>query len=227
MLACKHVIGILIAYRVYSGQVDRAASGHASHYLDVGHIGWWKYRQHGVPCYQKSRMVAQGFHEDDTGGDKATQVVSQTFVHVLIDNSVKNGIILRRTDIDTTCYKRGARMEGDNPRVRCEGFGVQRETSQPSLDTEGSVLRHCKTSSPPRLAGHNNVCNLTDRGVLLICCVASVMSRRRSRGKYLHDGGRVWDGGRKVRATKLKCIVTLYTSFDAGHVCQDVAGKKR
>ena len=75
----------------------------------------WKYNQDGKPCRQKSRVVVQGFHEADTGADKAATVASQESVHLLIDNAANNGLILRQVDVKTAFLQ--ARMERDDPDV--------------------------------------------------------------------------------------------------------------
>ena len=71
--------------------------------------------QPGKPCRQKSRVVVQGFHEADTGADKAAPVASEESVHLLIANAANNGPILRQVDINTAFLK--ARMECDDPDV--------------------------------------------------------------------------------------------------------------
>ena len=74
-----------------------------------------KYKQFGKPCRQKSRVVVQGFHQADTGADKWAPVVSQEFVHLLIANAAKNGLILRQVDIKTAFLQ--ARIERDDPDI--------------------------------------------------------------------------------------------------------------
>ena len=55
----------------------------------------WKYNQEGVAFRQKTRLVVQGFHEADTGADKAAPVASLESVHLLIAHAVKYGFILK------------------------------------------------------------------------------------------------------------------------------------
>ena len=75
----------------------------------------WKYNQDGMSCRQKSRVVVQGFHEADTGADKAAPVASQESVHLLIANAANKGLMLRQVDIKTAFLQ--ARMERDDPDV--------------------------------------------------------------------------------------------------------------
>ena len=75
----------------------------------------WKYNQDGKPCRQKSRVVVQGFHEADTGADKAAPVAFQESVHLLIANAATNGPTLGQVDIKTAFLR--ARMERDDPDV--------------------------------------------------------------------------------------------------------------
>ena len=49
----------------------------------------WKYDQDGMPCRHKLRMVVQGFHEADTGADKAAPVASHQSVHLLTAMAAK------------------------------------------------------------------------------------------------------------------------------------------
>ena len=67
------------------------------------------------PCRQKSRVVVQGFHEADTGADKAAPVAFQESVHLLIANAATNGPTLGQVDIKTAFLR--ARMERDDPDV--------------------------------------------------------------------------------------------------------------
>ena len=57
----------------------------------------------------------QGFHEADTGADKAAPVASQESGHLLIANATTNGLILREVDMKTTFLQ--ARMERDDTDV--------------------------------------------------------------------------------------------------------------
>ena len=75
----------------------------------------WKYNQDGTPYRQKSRVVVQGFHEDDTGAYKEATEASQESVHLLIANAAIDGLILRQVDIKTAFLQ--ARMERDDPDV--------------------------------------------------------------------------------------------------------------
>ena len=61
----------------------------------------WKYNQDGVAFRQKSRVVVQGFHEADTGADKAAPVASQEPVHMLVGHAAKHGLLLRQADFRT------------------------------------------------------------------------------------------------------------------------------
>ena len=61
----------------------------------------WKYNQDGVAFRQKTRMVVQGFHEADTGEDKAAPVASLESVHLLIAHVAKYSFILKQVDIKT------------------------------------------------------------------------------------------------------------------------------
>ena len=72
----------------------------------------WKYNQDGKSCRQKSRVVAQGFHEAETGADKAAPIASQESVNLLIANAPNNGLILRQVEIKTAFLQ--ARMERDD-----------------------------------------------------------------------------------------------------------------
>ncbi|CAB1110066.1 unnamed protein product [Ectocarpus sp. CCAP 1310/34] len=49
----------------------------------------------------KSRVVVQGFHQADTGEDKAAPVASMESVHLLIAIAAKNGFGLKQADIKT------------------------------------------------------------------------------------------------------------------------------
>ena len=62
----------------------------------------WKYNQDGVAFRQKSRVVVQGFHEADTGADKAAPVASQESVHLLVAHAAKHGLLLRQAYIRTS-----------------------------------------------------------------------------------------------------------------------------
>ncbi|CAB1108204.1 unnamed protein product [Ectocarpus sp. CCAP 1310/34] len=61
----------------------------------------WKYNQDGVPIRRKSRVAVQGFHEADTGADKAAPVASMEPVHLVIAMAAHQGLVLKQADIKT------------------------------------------------------------------------------------------------------------------------------
>ena len=69
-------------------------------------------------------MVVQGFHEADTGADKAAPVTSHESVHLLVANAAINGLILRQVDIKTTFSQ--ARTERGDPDDICVRDSSQR-----------------------------------------------------------------------------------------------------
>ena len=71
----------------------------------------WKYNQGGVACRQKARVLVQGFHEADTGDDKAAPVAYQGSIRILIANAAKRDLILRKVDSKTAFLQ--ARMGRD------------------------------------------------------------------------------------------------------------------
>ena len=75
----------------------------------------WNYNQEQSPCRQRSRVAVQGFHEDDTGADKAAPVASQESAHLLNANVPNNRLILRQVKRKTAFLQ--ARMERDDPDV--------------------------------------------------------------------------------------------------------------
>ena len=60
----------------------------------------WKHNQDGIPVRPKSPVVLQGFHEADTGADKAAPVVSMESVHLIVI-AAQHGLVLRQADIKT------------------------------------------------------------------------------------------------------------------------------
>ena len=54
-----------------------------------------------VPVRPKSRVVVQGFHEADTGADKAAPVASVESVHLVVSNAAGFGQALRQADMKT------------------------------------------------------------------------------------------------------------------------------
>lgn len=61
----------------------------------------WKYNQDAEPIRPKSRIVVQGFHEADTGADKAAPVASMESVHLVVATAANNGYVLKQADIKT------------------------------------------------------------------------------------------------------------------------------
>ncbi|CAB1099484.1 unnamed protein product [Ectocarpus sp. CCAP 1310/34] len=61
----------------------------------------WKYNQEHVPVRPKSRVVVQGFHEADTGADKAAPVASMESVHLVVSHAAGFGQALRQADMKT------------------------------------------------------------------------------------------------------------------------------
>lgn len=61
----------------------------------------WKYDQNNVPVRPKSRVVVQGFHEADTGADKAAPVASMESVHLVISHAAYYRRVLKQADIKT------------------------------------------------------------------------------------------------------------------------------
>lgn len=61
----------------------------------------WKYNQDGVAVRAKTRVVVQGFHEADTGVDKAAPVASMESVHLVLAVAAYNHLVLKPADIKT------------------------------------------------------------------------------------------------------------------------------
>ena len=61
----------------------------------------WKYNLDGIPIRPNSRVVVQGFYEDDTGADKAAPVAFMESVHLLISIAAQQGLFLKQADIKT------------------------------------------------------------------------------------------------------------------------------
>ena len=59
------------------------------------------YNQDGVTFRQNSRVVVQGFHEADTGADKAAPVASQESFYLLVAHAAKHGFLFRQAHIRT------------------------------------------------------------------------------------------------------------------------------
>ncbi|CAB1106814.1 unnamed protein product [Ectocarpus sp. CCAP 1310/34] len=61
----------------------------------------WKYNQDNIPVRPKTRVVVQGFHEADTGVDKAAPVASMESVHLVVPHAAYYGLVLKQADIET------------------------------------------------------------------------------------------------------------------------------
>eukprot|EP00903_Cladosiphon_okamuranus_P021851 g20088.t1 len=61
----------------------------------------WKYNQENVPVRPKSRVVVQGFHEADTGADKAAPVAAMESVHLMLSHAANFDQALRQADMKT------------------------------------------------------------------------------------------------------------------------------
>lgn len=60
-----------------------------------------KCNQDGVPVRPKSRVMVQGFHEADSGADKAAPVASTESVHLFVPHAPRKSLVLRQADINT------------------------------------------------------------------------------------------------------------------------------
>ncbi|CAB1113561.1 unnamed protein product [Ectocarpus sp. CCAP 1310/34] len=60
-----------------------------------------KYAADGELARLKSRIVVQGFHQEDTGEDKASSVATLEAVHLVVAVAAQNGFVLKQADIKT------------------------------------------------------------------------------------------------------------------------------
>eukprot|EP00752_Nemacystus_decipiens_P002677 g2503.t1 len=91
----------------------------------------WKYNQDNVPVRPKTRVVVQGFHEADTGADKAAPVASMESVHLVISHAAHYGLVLKQADIKTAFLN--SRMPEDATPVYVippKGFSCTEEQAQ-------------------------------------------------------------------------------------------------
>ena len=71
----------------------------------------WKYNEEDVSVRPKSRVVVEGFHEADTGADKAAPMAIMESVHLVLSHSAYNRGPLRQADIKTAFLH--SRMDED------------------------------------------------------------------------------------------------------------------
>ncbi|CAB1113759.1 unnamed protein product [Ectocarpus sp. CCAP 1310/34] len=60
-----------------------------------------KYAADGELARLKSRIVVQGFHQEDTGEDKASSVATLEAVHLVVAVAAQNGFVLKQANIKT------------------------------------------------------------------------------------------------------------------------------
>ncbi|CAB1105053.1 unnamed protein product [Ectocarpus sp. CCAP 1310/34] len=58
-------------------------------------------RENGELARLKIRIVVQGFHQEDTGEDKASSVATLEAVHLVVAVAAQNGFVLKQADIKT------------------------------------------------------------------------------------------------------------------------------
>ena len=114
----------------------------------------WEYSQDGVAYRQKTRVVVQGFHEADTGADKAAPVASLEYVHLLVAHAAKYGFILNEVAVKTAFLH--ARIPPSEKAVYVispKGFEcTEEQAKQVCLSTEWVVLWF--TTFLSRMVGH-------------------------------------------------------------------------
>ena len=81
-----------------------------------------------MPVRLKSRVVVQGFHEPETGADKAAPVASMESVHLLVALAAQHAFVLKQADIK----KRHFYMY-----------------VYPSMQTPSTSYRHRGSNAPP------------------------------------------------------------------------------
>ncbi|CAB1121335.1 unnamed protein product [Ectocarpus sp. CCAP 1310/34] len=74
----------------------------------------WTFNQDIIPVRPKTRVVVQGFHEADTGVDKAAPVASMESVHLVVSHAAYYGLVLKQADIKTA-FLNSRMPEGAKP----------------------------------------------------------------------------------------------------------------
>ena len=73
------------------------------------------HRKDGKPVPQKSRVVAQGFHELDTGPDTSAPVSHMEYVRLVIAKAAQDNLRLHQLDVKMAFLR--ARMAPEDPEV--------------------------------------------------------------------------------------------------------------